>query len=229
MKDLVAKKQKQTQKDLVLVFRPPEEREFSYSIDSKLDELTDVEKRYCNSWTDLTCNMKFAPKLIVFYESMIGYNNLTVYEFINMMSTIIKCVPECKNTKLVSLIKSTTEYSTVKVLQKTDIIGIIPDPIDFGVEETVNSIEELTTYKQYWPKHILSQLPGFAEAKTKSKEIHLTERQQEVYELIARRGLSNKQIAKMLGISESTVKIHVSAVMKHFCVRNRTQLALMKI
>lgn len=227
MKDLVASKQKQ--KDLVLVFRPPEEREFSFFIDSKLDEMIDVEKRYCNSWTDLTCNMKFAPKLIVFYESMIGYNNLTVYEFINMMSTIIKCVPECKDTKLVTLIKSTTEHSTVKALQKTDILGFIPDPVDFGIEETVKSIEELANYKQYWPKHILSKLPGFVEIKNKSKEIHLTERQQQVFELIAKRGLSNKQIAKMLSISESTVKIHVSAVMKHFCVRNRTQLALMKI
>ena len=114
-------------------------------------------------------------------------------------------------------------------MEKTDIIGVIPDPVDFGLEETIKSIEELLSYKQYWPKHILSKLPGFVEAKSKTKEFHLTDRQQQVFELIAKRGVSNKQIAKSLGISESTVKIHVSAVMKHFCVRNRTQLALMKI
>jgi DNA-binding NarL/FixJ family response regulator len=56
----------------------------------------------------------------------------------------------------------------------------------------------------------------------------LTNRQQEVFNLIANRGISNKQIARTLGISESTVKIHVSAVMRNLCVRNRTQLALMK-
>lgn len=227
MKKLVSAKK--GQKELVLVFRPPNEREFSLLVDSKLDELIHLEKRYYSSWTDLTCNMKDSPKMIVFYESIIKYNNLTVHEFINMMSTLIKCVPECKDTKLVTLIQSTTEHSTVKVLHKTDIIGVIPDPIDFGVEETIKSMEELLSFNQYWPKHILSKLPGFVEAKSKTKEFNLTDRQQQVFELIAKRGVSNKQIAKTLGISESTVKIHVSAVMKHFCVRNRTQLALMKI
>jgi DNA-binding NarL/FixJ family response regulator len=217
------------QKQLALIFRPPNEREFSLFIDSKLDEMVNIEKKYCNSWTDLTCNMKYSPKIIVFYESMIGYNNLTVHEFINMLSTFIKCVPECKDTKLVTLINSNTEHSTVKALQKTDILGVIPDPFDFGTDETVKAIEELSSCKQYWPKHIMSKLQGYVENKQKSKEVYLTDRQQQVFELIAKRGLSNKQIAKTLNISESTVKIHVSAVMKHFCVRNRTQLALMKI
>lgn len=56
----------------------------------------------------------------------------------------------------------------------------------------------------------------------------LTLRQREVFELIANRGISNKQIARTLNISESTVKIHVSAIMRSYCVRNRTQLALMR-
>lgn len=56
----------------------------------------------------------------------------------------------------------------------------------------------------------------------------LTPRQRDIFNLIATRGISNKQIARTLGISESTVKIHVSAVMRNLCVRNRTQLALMK-
>jgi DNA-binding NarL/FixJ family response regulator len=217
------------QKQLALIFRPPEARDLSLFIDSKLDELVNIEKKYCNSWTDLTCNMKHGPKIIVFYESMIGYNSLTVHEFINMMSTFIRCVPECKDTKLVALINANTEHSTIKALQKTDILGVVPDPVDFGTDETVKAIEELSLCKQYWPKTVMSKLPGYVESKSKTKEIHLTDRQQQVFDLIAKRGLSNKQIAKMLNISESTVKIHVSAVMKHFCVRNRTQLALMKI
>lgn len=56
----------------------------------------------------------------------------------------------------------------------------------------------------------------------------LTPKQREVFELIATRGIGNKQIARMLGITESTVKVHVSNLMRNFCVRNRTQLALMK-
>jgi DNA-binding NarL/FixJ family response regulator len=80
----------------------------------------------------------------------------------------------------------------------------------------------------YWPKHIIEQLPG-QPAQTKIQRsglVTLTVRQQEVMDLICRRGLSNKQIAKTLNLSESTVKIHVSAVMRAHGVRNRTQLAL---
>jgi DNA-binding NarL/FixJ family response regulator len=50
----------------------------------------------------------------------------------------------------------------------------------------------------------------------------LTPRQQEVVAILAK-GLSNKAIASQLGISESTVKVHVRAIMSAVGVRNRTQ------
>jgi DNA-binding NarL/FixJ family response regulator len=62
----------------------------------------------------------------------------------------------------------------------------------------------------------------------KNNFVELTARQRDIFNLIATRGVSNKQIARVLGISESTVKIHVSAIMRNLCVRNRTQLALMR-
>lgn len=39
-------------------------------------------------------------------------------------------------------------------------------------------------------------------------------------------GLSNKQIAKQLGISEPTVKMHMSALLKLFEAKNRVQVLL---
>jgi DNA-binding NarL/FixJ family response regulator len=57
-------------------------------------------------------------------------------------------------------------------------------------------------------------------------EIKLTDRQDEIFNLVCRRGLSNKKIAQILNISESTVKVHMSAILKAYRVRNRTQLAL---
>lgn len=56
--------------------------------------------------------------------------------------------------------------------------------------------------------------------------IKLTPRQEQVTTLVCHRGLSNKAIASILKISESTVKIHISAILKRFGVRNRTQLVL---
>ncbi|MGD9668908.1 MAG: response regulator [Hyphomicrobiaceae bacterium] len=52
----------------------------------------------------------------------------------------------------------------------------------------------------------------------------LTPRQRDVLDGV-RRGLSNKEIARELDIAEGTVKIHLAALLNHFSVRNRTELA----
>ena len=57
-------------------------------------------------------------------------------------------------------------------------------------------------------------------------KIILTPRQRQILEIVATRGISNKSIARMLHISESTVKLHMSGILKKFGLRNRTQLAL---
>jgi DNA-binding NarL/FixJ family response regulator len=58
-----------------------------------------------------------------------------------------------------------------------------------------------------------------------SLENLLTQRQREVLERL-RQGKSNKQIAHELGLSEGTVKIHMTAIFKSLGVRNRTQAAM---
>lgn len=55
---------------------------------------------------------------------------------------------------------------------------------------------------------------------------HLTPRQKEVLLLIAK-GKSNKQIARMLTMSEGTVKIHCMAIFRELGVNNRTQAAML--
>jgi DNA-binding NarL/FixJ family response regulator len=53
----------------------------------------------------------------------------------------------------------------------------------------------------------------------------LSEREREVLELVAD-GLSNQKIAVRLGISEKTVKAHLTNVFRHLGVEDRTQAAL---
>jgi DNA-binding NarL/FixJ family response regulator len=52
----------------------------------------------------------------------------------------------------------------------------------------------------------------------------LTTKQENVFTLL-RQGYPNKRIARQLGLSESTVKVHVRRIMHKFGVANRTQLA----
>jgi DNA-binding CsgD family transcriptional regulator len=52
-----------------------------------------------------------------------------------------------------------------------------------------------------------------------------SKRQSEVLQLI-QQGLSNKLIARKLNIAESTVKVHVSELLRKCCVTNRSQLGI---
>ena len=56
-------------------------------------------------------------------------------------------------------------------------------------------------------------------------QLILTHRQKEVLELLAN-GESNKSISHHLNISENTVKVHVTAILKILGVCNRTKAAL---
>jgi DNA-binding NarL/FixJ family response regulator len=63
-----------------------------------------------------------------------------------------------------------------------------------------------------------------ADARTPAPEL-LTAREREVLALLAR-GLANKAIARELGVSEKTVKTHVSNILGKLGVHDRTQAAL---
>jgi DNA-binding CsgD family transcriptional regulator len=56
----------------------------------------------------------------------------------------------------------------------------------------------------------------------------LSPREAEILQIL-RDGLSNKMIARRLGISEATVKVHLKALMRKISVTNRTQVALWAI
>ncbi len=61
--------------------------------------------------------------------------------------------------------------------------------------------------------------------RTRRHVVHLTDREQEVL-LLVRDGLANKQIARRLGISERTVKAHLTSVFQRLGVTDRTQAAI---
>jgi DNA-binding NarL/FixJ family response regulator len=60
---------------------------------------------------------------------------------------------------------------------------------------------------------------------TLSKPDDLSEREREVLKLVAN-GVSNKEIASRLYITEGTAKNHVSSILRKLGMRDRTQLVL---
>jgi DNA-binding NarL/FixJ family response regulator len=220
----------QSKKPLHVYFRADLDTYIIYDPDltKKVKEGLDIEIQHCKSWSDLSSVLYRQPKNITFHIDMVRRHEGTISEFMMMIETMIKYVnPDIKPNISVG-IEADTHLSTIKELQKHKILGIAPSSKTLGIENTRAAIIALMNDQPHWPKDIISKLPG-NESRVKNKNTHaLTLRQQEVFDLIANRGLSNKQIARVLNISESTVKIHVSAVMKNLCVRNRTQLALTK-
>jgi DNA-binding NarL/FixJ family response regulator len=102
----------------------------------------------------------------------------------------------------------------------------------------LNAIRVVLLGEIYVPPSLFSSEPESAEtALTRGmdgrslREMHpniqrLTRRQLGVLALIGQ-GLSNRDIAENLNISEGTVKVHVGAILKTLGVSNRTRAALL--
>jgi DNA-binding NarL/FixJ family response regulator len=86
----------------------------------------------------------------------------------------------------------------------------------------INALRVILAGGTYMPTGIVSALRS---APSTPVRTDLTLRQQRVLELLAT-GLSNKQIARALDISEITVKAHVSAIFRKLGVANRVQAGL---
>ncbi len=71
----------------------------------------------------------------------------------------------------------------------------------------------------------LKALEKFADNTTESSQKSLTERQIEIVKCIAE-GLSNKQIAYKLNLTEGTVKVHITVILKVLNVKNRTSAVI---
>jgi DNA-binding NarL/FixJ family response regulator len=94
----------------------------------------------------------------------------------------------------------------------------------WGVMPTEASAEELIAAIHALSQGLVVGAPAllFESQNELLEHSPLTERESEVLGLLAR-GLANKQIAVALGISEHTIKFHVSSIYQKLNVTNRTE------
>jgi DNA-binding NarL/FixJ family response regulator len=191
----------------------------------KFNEQLPLDICYCDSWEDMGNAISCKPHQIVVHINTIKRLETTIPEIISMIETRLKLAG--LHIPIAVGIEPDTTLSVIKELKKCGVAGIIPSTAKWGPDETITAICSLANRTPYWPKHIISQLPGNKPViKNKKSGISVTPRQSQVLDLVCNRGLSNKQIAKSLNISESTVKIHIGCILKEYGVRNRTQLVL---
>lgn len=88
--------------------------------------------------------------------------------------------------------------------------------------DMIEAIRTVNAGKRFLPGHIASRL---AERMTRSA---LTPRELEVLHILAR-GLTNKEIGRVLDISSNTVRIHVNSIIEKLEVSDRTEAATVAI
>lgn len=107
------------------------------------------------------------------------------------------------------------KYGVKGYLLKQDYGSILPALQAVKMNQTVFGTE------------IMSKIPGlFQEKKTFQWEEHgIGEREVEIIALVAE-GLSNKEIAEKVCLSEGTVRNYISNILEKLALRDRTQLAV---
>ena len=88
-------------------------------------------------------------------------------------------------------------------------------------DELLQAVRQVMRGDVYLPQELTSELGKLTSAPRPTKP-PLTQRQELVLRCLLD-GLSNKEIADMLYVSEETVKTHVTALLRYFDAQNRTQ------
>lgn len=103
--------------------------------------------------------------------------------------------------------------------------GFIPKSSD--IKTITSAIGDILMGEIWAPKSTQANLPGnnVSELAMAERMAQLTPQQFKVLMMVSQ-GLLNKQIAYDMGISEATVKAHVTAIMNKLGVNNRTQAVL---
>jgi DNA-binding NarL/FixJ family response regulator len=202
--------------------RDAEEIQSISSIIDIIETNSDLSIDLILGWPDLLKVLQSAEEsmLIVFRLDFLERKNMSIDEVLSMMSSLARFVTD-KTVYVAVIVLKPCDQSLISKLKRNNVLGIIPGIRYFGKDHSISAYTALQQGKSHWPKIAI-------ESYNRSEDISstLTERQYQVFNLVAKRGLSNKKIAELLNINEDTVKAHVGTILKKYGLRNRTQLAL---
>lgn len=166
-----------------------------------------------------------------------GKENLDMFDIIHTLSILIKSTiyrsivdekPQKRNTKIIVIVDESIDTKIVKeVIQFSEVISVgwaLNNQADYPSVESY--IEKLISGDYTNHPKVTEMIKSKKKLVPVKNTIELTVRQSQVLHLVQARGASNKTIAKILGITESTVKLHIGSILKKYGVKNRTQLAV---
>lgn len=120
------------------------------------------------------------------------------------------------------IVQKTIELGAAGYIAKTSSNAVIISAVNLVLSGGVYIPVELLKDTSQSEFDMLKQIEAMSSSEDVKENIKiLSPRQVDVLKLIAK-GLSNKQIAYELGLTEGTVKLHVTAILKLLNVYNRT-------
>jgi DNA-binding NarL/FixJ family response regulator len=124
----------------------------------------------------------------------------------------------------VLVLSATYDRATVELALDLGAMGFIPKTANAGV--LVDALRLVLSGGVFVPIECSAGSGPFRpRAGTRSRELGLTPRQGDVLKLLVQ-GKPNKLICRDLSLSEGTIKVHVSAILRALNVRNRTQVVI---
>lgn len=124
------------------------------------------------------------------------------------------------------ILSALDDTETVGRALRQGAAGFVPK--SSSTEGMLSALREVLAGEVYLPARLRDQIEREQGrgARTAAERYGLTAGQARVLDLLAQ-GKTNRQIAEMLAVTEGTVKIHVSAILKAMKVANRSQALLL--
>ena len=213
----------------VLYFSPsisanPSETASAQAVTKVIKEHANIDVNIVPCWVELmqwVQNPELDNLLVIMRLDYLERNDIVIDDVLVMLNTLTRLVAN-KTVNIALVVNHKIDFDTVATLKRNGVQGIIPGMRFFPKEHSIQAYQTLVAGDQHWPVAGIKTPERFIN----QKEIKLSEREQEIFNLVTRRGMSNKDIGIRLSLTESTVKGYVSSIMKKYGVRSRTQLAL---
>lgn len=160
---------------------------------------------------------QFIPDIVLLDINMPILNGIQVIQRLKELNI---------NSKIIMLTIHNDKDYLMKAVQ-LGAMGYVLKDADTSV--LLEAIKNVYNNQKYIPSDLAAELiKGYGSNSNKGQENYLTEREIEVIRTIAD-GMSNKEIASALFISEKTVKNHISNIFKKLDINDRTQAAIFAI
>lgn len=123
----------------------------------------------------------------------------------------------------VVILSALDDPDTVKRALKSGASGFVPKASTS--ESMLEALRQVLAGDIYLPPKYQEEAVSKSRGRSVAERFGLTPGQARVLDLLTE-GKTNRQIAELLGVTEGTVKIHVSAIFKALNVTNRSQALL---